>query len=42
MMDLVYIWCNDKHWSKVLYGTIPTPARDLLVKVTDLENFRQF
>ena len=29
-MDLLYIWHD-------LFGTIPTPAYDLEVKVTDLE-----
>ena len=30
-MDLVYVWYDDRHWSKILLGTI------LKVKVTDLE-----
>ena len=37
MMDLVYIWYDDSYWSKVLFTTIPTPACDLKIKVTDLE-----
>ena len=23
--DLVYIWCDDTNWSKILRSTIPTP-----------------
>ena len=38
MMDLVSIWCNDRQWSKILFTSIPTPAGDLMVKVTDLEH----
>ena len=37
MMDLVYIWYDDRCWSKVLFNTITTPAYGLKVKVTDLE-----
>ena len=33
-MDLVYVWYDDKHWSK---SNIPTPMHDLKIKVTDLE-----
>ena len=36
-MDLLYIWHDYRYWSKILFGTIPTPAYDLEVKVTDLE-----
>ena len=36
-MDLLYIWHDYSYWSKVLFGTIPAPAYDLEVKVTDLE-----
>ena len=36
-VDLVYIWYDDRYWSKVLFTTIPIPAHDLKVKVTDLE-----
>ena len=38
-MDLVYIWYDDRHWSKILLSIIPTPMHDLKVKVTDLELF---
>ena len=35
-MDLLYIWYDNRYyWSKVLFGTTPTPAYDLKVKVTD-------
>ena len=37
LMDLVYVWYNDRYWSKILFSTIPTPIHDLKVKVTDLE-----
>ena len=36
-MDLVHVWFDDRFWSKILRGTIPTPEHDLKVKVTDLE-----
>ena len=36
-MDLLYIWYDYRYWSKILFGTIPTPAYDLEVKVMDLE-----
>ena len=36
-MDFVYIWYDYKCWTKILFGTIPIPAYDLEVKVTDLE-----
>ena len=35
-MDLLYIWHVYRYWSKILFGTIPTPAYDLEVKVSDL------
>ena len=42
MMDLVYIWYDDRYMSKVLF-TIPSPALGFKVKVTDLElGVRQF
>ena len=36
-MDLVHVWCDDRYWSKILWGTIPTPVYDLKVKITDIE-----
>ena len=36
-MELLYIWHDNRYWSKILFGTIPTPAYDLGFKVTDLE-----
>ena len=36
-MDLLYIWHDYRNWSKILFGTIPTTAYDLEVKITDLE-----
>ena len=36
-MNLFYIWHDYRYWPKVLFGTIPTPAYDLEVKVTNLE-----
>ena len=36
-MDLLYIWHDDRYWAKILFGTIPTPAYDIEVKITDLE-----
>ena len=36
-MDLLHVWYDDRYWSKILHSTIPTPERDLKVKVTDLE-----
>ena len=36
-MDLLYSWHDNTYWSKILFGTIPTPAYDLEVKVTDFE-----
>ena len=37
LMDLVYIWLNDRYWSKILFSTIPTPMHNLKVKIMDLE-----
>ena len=37
LMDLVYIWYDDRYWSKFLFSTIPNSMHDLKVKVTDLE-----
>ena len=42
MLDLIYIWYDDRYWSKVLFTTIPTPACDLKVKVTTVGNFSKF
>ena len=36
-MDLVYIWYDNRCWSKILFGTIHIPAHNLEVKVTDLQ-----
>ena len=36
-MDLLYISHDYRYWSKILFRTIPTPAYDLKVKVTDFE-----
>ena len=36
-MDLVYIWYDDRNWSKILFSTIPTLVHDLKVKVMDLK-----
>ena len=36
-MWLLYILDGYRYWSKILLGTIPNPAYDLQVKVTDLE-----
>ena len=30
----VYIWYDYRCWSKILLGTIPTPAYDIEVKAT--------
>ena len=38
-MHLLYIWYDNKYWFKILFGTTPTPAFDLKVKVTDLEMY---
>ena len=37
-MDFVYVWYDDRPWSKILLSTITTPMHDLKVKVTDLEH----
>ena len=36
-MVLLYIWYDNRHWSKILFGTTSTPAYDLMVKVMNLE-----
>ena len=36
-MDLVYVWYDDRHRSKILLSTVPIPMHDLKVKFTDLE-----
>ena len=36
-MDLVYIWYDDRYWSKILFCTMSTPMHDLKVKVKDFE-----
>ena len=36
-MDLVYVWYDDRYWSRILDSTIPNHIHDLKVKVTDLE-----
>ena len=36
VMDLVYIWYDDRYWSKILFSTIPTPMHDFKVKVADI------
>ena len=36
-MDLVYVWYDDRYWSKILLSTTPIPTHDLKAKVTDLE-----
>ena len=36
-MDLLYIWHDNRYWSKILLSTIPTPAYILEVKVKDIE-----
>ena len=35
LTDLVHVLKDDRYWSKILRGTIPTPVHDL--KVKDLE-----
>ena len=36
-IELLYIWHDYRYSSKILFGTIPTPAYGLEFKVTDLE-----
>ena len=36
LMNLVYIWYDDRYWSKVLFIAVPIPIHDLKVKVTDV------
>ena len=38
-MDLLYIWHDNRYWSKIIFGTIPITAYDLEVKVSDLETY---
>ena len=38
-MDLLYIWHDDRYWSKILFSIISTPTYDQKVKVTDLKNY---
>ena len=38
-MDLVRVWNDNRYWSEILRGTIPTPVHDLKVKATDLEMY---
>ena len=35
-MDLLYIWYDNRYWSKILFETTLTPAFDLKVKVTEI------
>ena len=37
MMDLVHVWYDDRYWSKILRGSIPSPVHEIKVKVTHLE-----
>ena len=39
LMDLLYIWYDNRCWSKILFSTVHTPAYDpeVKVKVTDLQ-----
>ena len=41
-MNLAYILNDYRCWSKILLSTIPTPAHDLEVKVTNLEFMLKF
>ena len=36
-MDSLYILHDYRYWSKILFGTIPIPAYNLKVNVSDLE-----
>ena len=38
-MDLLYNWYEYRCWSKILFGTIPTPANNLEVRGHRLRNF---
>ena len=38
-MDLLYISHDNRYFSKILFGTTPTPAYDLKAKVTDEESY---
>ena len=35
--DLIHLWYDYTHWSKILHSTIPTTLGHVKVKVTDLE-----
>ena len=37
MIDLVFIWNDNRYRSKVLFFITPTHTYDLKIKVTDLE-----
>ena len=37
MMDLVYVWYDDRYWSNFYGVPSPCPIHDLKVKVMDLE-----
>ena len=41
-MEFVSIWYGYRCWSKILFGTIPTRAYDLEVKVMDFEIMLKF
>ena len=28
MIDLVYVWYDDRYWSKILHSTVPNPIHD--------------
>ena len=36
-MDLVYIWYDDRYWSKILHSAIQTPIHHFKVKVMNLD-----
>ena len=46
MMDLVYVWYDDRYWSKILHSAIATPIHDFKVKDLDIKvkvtDFRTF
>ena len=39
LMDLVYVWYNDGYWSKLIWGTIPTPVYVTLRSRSQTLNF---
>ena len=39
-MDLLYVWYDNRYWSKILFGITPTPAHDLKVNVMDFQGHR--